>query len=101
MNQVVLTGKLEDKIVKDNHTLLKIRVLDEGLKTTYLIRCSVVGSVETYCNSELTTNDEVIVLGRLVGRMQKTDTGYLYYTEVRVRYINKLEQMSYGRYNES
>lgn len=101
MNQVVLTGKLEDKINKDDYTLLKIRVLDEGLKTSYVVRCSVKGSVETYCNSELVTNDEVIIVGRLVGKTIKTDTGYLYYAEVRVRYINRLDQLSYGRYNES
>ena len=99
MNQVLLTGKLEDKITKDDHTLLKVRVLDEGIKTSYVIRCSVRGSVEDYCNSELVTNDEVVIIGRLVGKTVKTDTGYLYYSEVRVRYINKLEQMSYGRFS--
>ena len=60
-----------------------------------------IGGVETYCNSELVTNDEVIIVGRLVGKTIKTDTGYLYYAEVRVRYINRLDQLSYGRYNES
>lgn len=100
MNKIIITGKIEDKVQKDNFCVVKVRVIDVPTKSSSLIRCTAFGNVERYILYELERGDEVIIVGRLLGKTIKNDSGFGYYTDVRIKYISKLGQVEYGAYNE-
>lgn len=101
MNSVTITGKIEELCMIDDRIQLKVRVLDAPTKSTSLIRCSAYGSLVNYINYELHKGDEVIISGRLIGKTIKTDKGFTYFSEVRIRYISLLGQVEYGAYNDT
>lgn len=100
MNTVTITGKIEEVCVLEDRVQLKIRVQDIPTKSSSLIRCSAYGNLINYITYELNKNDDVLVSGRLMGKTIRTESGFTYFAEVRVRYICRLDQVEYGAYND-
>lgn len=101
MNIVTITGKIEEICVLEDRVQLKVRVQDIPTKSSSLIRCSAYGNLINYINYELKQRDEVLINGRLMGKTIKTESGFTYFSEVRVRYICRLDQVEYGAYNDT